>query len=169
MEAYLDNCVVSGMVKGDLAPRKPAEMAAIPILKIAVDDGGLRLVTSRESHRERDRATDPTVRALLAHARPEFPLVPENEKLLGINTYWGAGGWPISNPMLTEYVDRDLYENFKNAGLKDADARHLMYAVHNKCDRFVTTDPGFLDRRSQLVPLCENTKIVTPSELAGEL
>jgi hypothetical protein len=49
MEAYLDNCVVSGMVRGDLAG---AEMAVIPKLKVAVDEARLRLVTSREGHRD---------------------------------------------------------------------------------------------------------------------
>ena len=37
-------------------------------------------------------------------------------------------------------VDESLFGAFKAAGLTDdADARHLMYAVHNKGDRFVTT------------------------------
>jgi predicted nucleic acid-binding protein len=72
-------------------------------------------------------------------------------------------------PMVSEYVDANLYEKFKTAGLKDADARHLMYAVHNKCDRFVTTDTDFLSRRSRLAALCRDTKIVRPSELAAEL
>ena len=164
MEAYLDNCVVSGMVRGDL---DPAEMAVIPALKTAVDEGRLRLVTSFESHREQDRATDPNVRALLVQARPDFPLVAENEKLLGFNIQDEPGTF-ISSPMLTEYVDADLYEKLKKRGLKDADARHLMYAVHNKCDRFVTTDPDFLSRRTELAALCRGTKIVLPSELAAE-
>jgi predicted nucleic acid-binding protein len=165
MEAYLDNCVVSGMVRGDLTD---AEMAAIPKLKAAVDNGRLRLVTSRESHREQDRATEPTVRALLAQARLEYPLVAENEKLLGFNIQDNPGTF-IASPMLTEYVDTALYEKFKAAGLQDADARHLMYAVHNECDRFVTTDPDFLSRRSELAALSRDTKIVRPSELAAQL
>jgi hypothetical protein len=34
-------------------------------------------------------------------------------------------------------------------GISDGDARHLMYAVHNKCDRFVTLDTGdLLPKRS---------------------
>jgi hypothetical protein len=165
MEAYLDNCVVSGMVRGDLAP---AEMAVIPVLKTAVDEGRLRLVTSRESHREQDRATDPNVRALLKQAREGVPLVSQNEKLLGFNIQDEPFTF-ISSPMVTEYVDADLYEKFKKAGLPDGDARHLMYAVHNKCDRFVTTDPDFFWRRCQLATLCPATRIVTPSELAAEL
>ena len=71
--------------------------------------------------------------------------------------------------MLTEYVDADLYEKLKRAGLMEADARHLMYAAHNKCDRFVTTDTHFLSRRPGLAALCRTTKIVLPSELAAEL
>jgi hypothetical protein len=62
MEAYLDNCVVSGMVREDLPT---VEMALIPVLKAAVENGRLRLVTSHESHREQDRATDLNVRAML--------------------------------------------------------------------------------------------------------
>jgi hypothetical protein len=38
-------------------------------------------------------------------------------------------------------ADEALLAAFKKAGLKDADARHLMYAVHSGCNRFVTTDP----------------------------
>jgi predicted nucleic acid-binding protein len=164
MQVYLDNCVVSGMVRGDLAP---GEMAVMPKLKAAVDEGRLQVVTSRESWREQDRATDPTVRAMLEQARREFPLV-KDEELLGFNIQDEPGTF-ISSPLVTEYVDADLYEKFKKAGLDGADARHLMYAVHNKCDRFVTTDPNFLSRRSQLKMLCHATKIVTPSELAVEL
>jgi hypothetical protein len=166
MEAYLDNCVVSGMVRGDL---DAAEMAVIPILNAAVAEGRLRLVTSHESHREQERATDPNVSALLEQARPDVLLVAANEKLLGINNYKYLGGF-MAPPMLTEYVDAQLFEKLKKVGLKDeADARHLMYAVHNKCDRFVTTDDHFLSRRAELAVLCRATKIVKPSELAAEL
>ena len=160
--AYLDHCVVSGIVSGDL---ESAEMSAMQSVKKAVDDGRLQIVTSQESRREQGRATDP-IRAKLERATP-VPLVKENEKLLGMHSYGDRFTW-ISYPMLTEYVDAELFEKLKKAGLKEADARHLMYAVHNKCDRFVTTDSDFLRRRSQLTSLCGDTRIVTPSELAAE-
>jgi hypothetical protein len=44
-----------------------------------------------------------------------------------------------------------------------------MYAVHNRCDRFVTTDPHFLDRRATLEGSCRGLRIVRPSELSNEL
>ena len=71
--------------------------------------------------------------------------------------------------MVTEYLDAGLYQQLKKEGLTDGDARHLIYAVYNKCDRFVTTDPGFVSRRSGLAALCQGTKIVRPSELAMQL
>jgi predicted nucleic acid-binding protein len=160
--ACLDHCVVSGMASGDLGI---VEMSAIQSLKKAVDDGRLQIATSQESRREQGRATD-SIRARLEQARP-VSLVKENEKLLGMHSYGDRFTW-ISYPLLTEYVDSELFENLKKAGLKEADARHLMYAVHNKCDRFVTTDRDFLRRRSQLTSLCGNTRIVRPSELAAE-
>ena len=44
-----------------------------------------------------------------------------------------------------------------------------MYAVHNGCDRFVTTDPDFLDRRLELEALGKGILTRRPSELAAEL
>jgi len=74
------------------------------------------------------------------------------------------------NPIVTEIVDEPLFSDLKKVGISDADARHLMYAVHNKCDRFVTLDTrDLLPKRSAVVPLCRGMKIVTPSELVAEL
>jgi hypothetical protein len=73
-------------------------------------------------------------------------------------------------PFVTEYVDADLFHSFTKLGLKDADARHLMYAVHNGCDRFATVDRNFLyARRPRLEVLCRGLKITTPVELAAWL
>jgi hypothetical protein len=164
--AYLDNCIACAQTLADLGD--PAEMAALRSLEKPIDDGRLEIVTSHESWREQERTKEPTIRALLKKARPDVPLVKENDKDLGMLRYDDGLGGYSSYGIRTEYVDAGLYETFKKAGLKDADARHLMYAVHNKCDRFVTTDPHFFDRLPQLSPLCRNTKIVRPSELAAE-
>lgn len=77
-------------------------------------------------------------------------------------------------PIITEIVDEKLFNALIAAGLKHADARHLMYAACNGCDRFVTLDlEHFIDNghRPQLKALCQGQcpglKIVTPSELAA--
>jgi len=72
--------------------------------------------------------------------------------------------------MITEIVDEALVSDLKKAGISDDDARHLMYAVHNKCDRFVTLDNNdLLPNRSTAAPLCRGMKIMMPSELMAEL
>jgi predicted nucleic acid-binding protein len=74
------------------------------------------------------------------------------------------------SPMVSDIVDEALFADLKAMGLpNDSDARHLMYAVENKCDRFVTLDPDFLDRRDALHVRCPTIRIVRPSELAAEL
>ncbi len=78
------------------------------------------------------------------------------------------GGF-ISNPLVTDIIDEQLFARLKAAGLKDADARHLMYAAANGCDRFVTLDPDFLNGREVLQAHCQGLRIVRPSELVAEL
>jgi hypothetical protein len=69
----------------------------------------------------------------------------------------------------TDIVDEALFADLKGIGLSDSDAKHLMYAFTNACDRFVTLDPDFLDRRASLDARCQSLRIVRPSELAAEL
>ncbi len=166
IKAYFDNCIESGRVRADL---QPDEMAAVRSLLKARDEGKVEIVTSRESWREQDRTKDPTVRAQLARSRGDTPVVSNDHKLLGFHNQMDRLGTVAVTPFVTEIVDEGLFKSLTAAGLKDADARHLMYAARNECDRFVTTDPGFTSRRSQLEALCQGLKIVTPSDLAAEL
>jgi predicted nucleic acid-binding protein len=167
MKVYLDNVIASGKVRGDLGP--PAEMNAVRTLARADQEGKVEIYTSRWSWVEQDRTRDEFVRAQLREARGEIEIVPNDHKLLFITPLWGPYGTVSNKPVFTEIVDEALFSVFKKAGLDDADAPHLMYAVHNKCDRFVTLDPDFLDGRSLLAPLCGETTMAKPSELAAEL
>jgi predicted nucleic acid-binding protein len=79
--------------------------------------------------------------------------------------------------LVGDVVDRPLYEEILAAGLKkdrgrserQSDALHLMYAVHDQCEWFVTLDPDFHDIRAKLEPLCRGLRIVTPGELEADL
>jgi hypothetical protein len=75
----------------------------------------------------------------------------------------------VAYPFVSDIVDEALFSDLKKIGLRDADARHLMYASVNACVRFVTLDPDFLSRRAALEARCSNIKIVKPSELSAEL
>jgi hypothetical protein len=166
--AYFDTCIQSGRRLADL---KPAEMNAIRALEKAEREGKIKIVTSRETHREQERTNDPTLRAQLVQSHGDTPVVPKDHTLLGIHNQMNHLGTICNAPMLTEIVDGPLFDSLIAAGLKKADARHLMYAAHadNACDWFVTTDPDFIERRAQLEELCPGLRIVRPSELAIEL
>jgi hypothetical protein len=71
--------------------------------------------------------------------------------------------------MLTEIVDAQLFDDLRKCGLRDGDARHFMYAFANACDRFVTLDPDFLDRRGLLEKRCPSLRVVTVVEMASEI
>ncbi len=163
VKIYLDNNIVSGMSRGDL---EETEMDAVRQIEAAEQRGELETLTSRETWREQDRTRDPAVRSQLEEDRKSVPLVDHDHVMLGSRAlYDNQGNWYGNSPMLTEVVDKELLDALKSAGLKDADARHFMYAVHNGCDRFLTTDPDFLDRRPQLEALGRGILIQRPSEL----
>jgi predicted nucleic acid-binding protein len=169
MKVYLDNVIVSGMVRGDLRP--PEEMTAVHILATADEKGQIEIYTSRWSWAEQDRTGDDSVRVKLKESRGKIEIVAEDHRVLG---FWNQDdprfGTFSTNPMVTEIVDERLFSDLKKVGMSDGDARHLMYAIHNKCDRFVTLDTGdLLPQRSDIAPLCRGTEIVKPSELAAEL
>ena len=169
MKVYLDNVIVSGKVRGDLHP--PEEMAAVHALAKADEKGQIEIYTSRWSWAEQDRTRDDFLRVKLKESRGEIEIVADDHRVLG---FWNQEdprfGTVSTNPMVTEIVDERLFSDLNKAGLFEGDARHLMYAIHNKCDRFVTLDTrDLLPKRSHVAPLCRGTKIVTPSELAAEL
>jgi predicted nucleic acid-binding protein len=169
MKVYFDTVIVSGKVRGDLCP--PAEMAAMHTLATAEEKGQIEVYTSRWTWAEQDRTHDPVIRVKLRESREEIEVVAPDHRVIG---FWNQEdprfGTVSANPMVTEIVDEPLFSDLKKAGISDPDARHLMYAIHNKCDRFVTLDTrDLLPKRSDVEPLCRGTKIVTPSELVAEL
>jgi hypothetical protein len=168
VKVYLDNNIVSGRVRDDL---KPAEMAAVRKIEAAAQRGELIIVTSREAWREQDRTPDADVRSQLERDRANVEVVREDHRMLGARAnYDNHGNWYGTSPILTEIVDGELFTALKTEGLKDADARHFMYAVQNGCDRFVTDDHHFLkDRRPRLEALGRGTLIQRPSDLVAEL
>ena len=167
MRAYPDNVAASGRVLGDLAPA--SEMAALRDVERAAAAGLLKIVTSRESWREQERTKDAVKRARLEAARGEVSAVANDHVLLGSSSVFGPYGTIAVNPMLSDIVDEALFADLKMLGLGDADARHLMYAVANACDYFVTLDHDFLERRAALQARCPSIRILRPSELVAEL
>jgi hypothetical protein len=145
---YLDNVITSGWVLKDLKPTE--EMQAVERLYALHDAGVIKRVTSKMSGIEQARTTDLQKRAALAANANLVSVVQNDHRLLGFaNLDYGARGF-ISYPLIDDIVDPALFDQLtKNAGLKDADAKHVMYAVANDCHYFVTLDTrDLLTRRS---------------------
>jgi hypothetical protein len=165
LKVYFDNVILSATVMPD---QSTGEMVAIEKLVAAFADGRIDIETSRLAWDEQDKAKG-TIKSKLLAARERFPIVPNDTKLSGINTIYYEGGF-MSAPRLTGIMDEALHATFRAAGLKERDAQHLMYAVLDGCDRFITTDPHFLkNRRPTLEASCRGLLIRQPSELVSEL
>ena len=162
MKVYLDNVIVSGKVRADLEPN---EMTAVEELYRLAERHCLEKVTSRETWREQDRTPDLDIRSALQDSRGDVAVVQDDHRLLGYSYLQDQYGGFIANPLVTDIVDEPLLEMLINAGLKNADPWHLMYAT----DRFVTLDRGFLDRRVLLEGYCPGIRIVKPTELVAQV
>lgn len=167
MKVYLDNVIVSALVRDDLASSD--EQRALKLLQEHLTFGKLEIVTSRESWREQDRTRCEKTREELRSSRDKTPVVSEDHKLLGFNSVdLGYRGF-ISSPLITDIVDEAMFAELRAVGLKSGDARHLMYALHNDCVRFVTTDPDFLSRRTEIEAAYPQIRIMKPSEILEDI
>jgi hypothetical protein len=165
MKIYFDTVIVSATVMSDLAP---GEMAAVERLLAAFADGKIDVETSRLTWDEQDGAKG-TIKSKLLATRDRFPVVSNDTKLSGSNRV-DFGGVIMSTPGLSGIMDEALHKTFLAAGLKDRDAQHLMYAVLDGCDRFITADNDFLKkpRRPTLEASCRGLLIRRPTELVSE-
>ena len=80
MKVYLDNVIVSALVRDDLA--SPDEQRALKLLQEHRNFGKLEIVTSRESWREQDRTRCEKTREELRSSRDKTPVVSGDHKLL---------------------------------------------------------------------------------------
>jgi predicted nucleic acid-binding protein len=166
MRVYYDNCVASGLVVSDLSQ---AEMLALSEIEAAHQCGIIKRVTSRESWREQERTRNAVRRSQLEDARDLVSVVQADHRVIQWENLEGLSGTTAANPIVSDIVDESIFADVTALGLKSADAKHFMYAATNNCQRFVTLDPDFLNRRSLLEKRCPSLRVVKPSELAEEL
>jgi predicted nucleic acid-binding protein len=96
--------------------------------------------------------------------------VVNDHAVLGFNTIdYGNRGF-ISYPLLTNIVDEALFAKLRAVPLKEVDAKHVMLAVANDCQFFLTLDErDLLPVRSAIEAICPQLRIVRPTELITEL
>ena len=160
MKAYLDNNVVSSIVRDDIE----SQSAAISRLLEAGDQGWVQLVTSEITREEIKRAPSkhrpPLERTF--HLLEKVPVV-RWEELLFITNDGSGNNWPVirSDP---------LYEGMLSLGLEETDAKHLFVASKQSCGFFLTCDntqrTGILRRATKLLKLC-GIVVQRPSEFVA--
>ena len=165
MPIYFDNDVASTVSRRD---RDASDLAAVDKLLELGRSHAISIATSRQSTREMERAPAAHQRQLKS-GLGEMAITPDDHRVLGSHTLTDLYGGCICNPLVTDIVDEGLYSKLRGAGLKDDDAKHLMYASHNHCDRFLTWDRNFLSRRSTLRALCPSLQIQAPNEFVREM
>ena len=171
MKVYYDNDVLSRLVRTD---ETGPESDALMLLQALCTEGRFTKVTSRLSWREQQRAPVEQTRVALKQNRRDSPIVKEDWVRGSYATLEEENGSFASWYTGTHVVDEDLYRSLLNFGLKEEDACHLMYAVHNLCETFLTLDKHFLgtssnSMRGELEKLCRGLRILKPSELLAEL
>lgn len=166
---YLDNDVASSISKNDL---DPTQQVSLDKLLRAYERGCVEMRVSRHSDREMERAPS-EYQLILKRGIQDLSRVPNDHKVLGYFKLTDPYGGFISNPIVTDIPNLPLFENLLSTGLRKDDAQHLLYAVMNGMEFFVTCDKGILSKKTQiegiLVSASCHMAIRTPYELYAEL
>jgi hypothetical protein len=171
LRVFLENTVVSTRTRHNCGQE---ELAAIDQLyewnkSGEIDLGEYELGTSRHTQREMERAPAQH-QAKLKSALEGLDIAKDDHKVVDSHAQTDPLGGCISNVFSTDTPDEELYSKLRGTGLDEDDAKHLLYAVGNKYERFVTLDiKHFLSRRHKLEKLCPSIRIRKPSELVEEL
>lgn len=167
---YLDNCIWCGFVFRDIAE---AQLVATDQIVAGSRAGIVSAIVSRQAWVEQDRTQDPTKRAALDARRADIERMADDHVVLGFSTNSDQYGGFCTMPLVTDVVDAALLACLKIKGLKESDARHVMYAVHHRCDWFITTDPDFGIQnpvlRRDLESLCRGLRIASPVEIVAAI
>jgi len=160
--AYLDNSVVSA--KGKTEASK--ELGPLEDLFQRHTRGEIRLVTSEITHREISdyvSSNRTPIETVYLHLQ-QVPVI-EAQTLVGINSCWGThGGW--NSPMIEEDA---IWRAIQRVGLDSTDAHHLMVAVRNSCDLFLTLDRRTILRFREELSKTLQIRLRLPSEYLDEL
>ena len=164
MKAYLDNNIVSSIVKDDNA----SQSAALSTLLEAYDQGKVSLVTS-EVTLEEIRKCPEKHRVPLERTFRLLEKVPvaASESLLFITHTYGAYGTSSNSPI---FQTDPLFQSLLALGLEQVDVRHIFSAAKESCTLFLTCDnsrgTSILRRAAGISALC-GVQVQRPSEFVA--
>lgn len=163
MKAYLDNNVVSSIVKDD----NKSQSSALTRLLEACEQCKVELVTSEITLEEIKRCPE-SYRPPLEEMFELLQKVPiaRWDELVGVNSYGDKYSW-INTPMIQ---NDPLFDSLLSLGLEVVDARHVYVASKQACDVFLTCDnsprTGILRRATKIKNL-SGMVVQKPSELVA--
>jgi predicted nucleic acid-binding protein len=163
-KGYLDTCLVSGMAERDLPP---VELKALQEVLQARKAGRIALVTSHVTRQELERMSDDkrqrhaVIYMLLADvptASEGYSSAPLGAAPLGATVLGGGPGY--EDPVLAE-LKRILPDV--------DDARHLLQAIKNEVDYFITADQRTIVSRASVIESHYAIKVRLPSQVLPDL
>jgi hypothetical protein len=129
--------------------------------------GRVVLLFSRVSSLEVANTEKEEQRDKLDADRMDLEPVVKEENVSGFQCMPGPTGSWISNPVSD--LDQLAYQDCKRQGLGERDSLHILRAVENACDVFMTRDKKIIKHRGWLEQRFPGLKIRKPSELVEEL
>lgn len=164
-KAYLDNNVVCGITKDDLPVGEPE--ALTDLLRLH-SERKISVVTSEITRREmetwRGKNRPAAERVFYLLEKVEFI---QDHTVHGFANQEGPMGTVCSYPIVS---DDPASRELRDIGLDRTDAHHVMLAVHNGCDYFITCDTkSILKYRPDVEAKYPKIKLRKPSELVAEL
>ena len=129
------------------------------------------LLGSKVAHREVMDTTDETQRNYLIADYRALEPVPKDERIHGFHTQTDPLGGCVTYPLVSDVQDEALVKELTERGLGKRDAEHIVQAVCNECDVFLTRDVDTIIRphREWLEERFPTFRIRLPSELLDEL
>jgi hypothetical protein len=163
MKAYLDNNVVSSIVKDD----NKSQSSALTRLLEAREQHKVEVVTSEITLEEIQKCPEcyrpPLERTF--RLLEKVPIVRWDD-LMGVNSSGDKYTW-INTPVIH---NDPLYATLLSLGLEVIDARHVFVAAKQTCDVFLTCDnsprTSILRRAAEIKKLC-GLIVQMPSELVA--
>jgi predicted nucleic acid-binding protein len=159
--AYLDNNVVCYIGNDNL----PQESQSLDDLLDLSARGSIRLITSKLARDEMERCSKREHVRLpirIFNLLEKGPFI-EDHTVLGFANQDGLRGTVCSYPLV---ADDPLSRELQQIGLDRMDAHHVMLAIRNNCDFFVTCDQrSILRHRKSIEAHQPSIRLLKPSEL----
>ncbi len=161
LKIYCDTSALPHNIR-NTDPKSAGELAAIKQLAEEYSMFGSHLVNYEAAKTENGVQRD----HLIVDCKTLVP-IPKDEKLLGFNTQFDWYGGFICSPIISDVQDEALRKELIDHGLGQRDAEHIVQAVCNDCDVFLTRDEGSIitPHRQWLEAQFPKLKVRLPSEL----